>query len=69
MRAMSIEELEARHRAKLSALQAPATQTVREAVALSKAKEEWERKQRLERRRMQEREARRLPMPPRPPLT
>lgn len=57
VRAMSIEELEARHRAKLSALQAPATQSVQEAVALSKAKEEWERKQRLERRRMQEREA------------
>lgn len=55
-RAMSIQELEARHRAKLAALQAPATQTVHEADALRKAKEEWERKQRLERRRMQERE-------------
>ena len=56
-RTMSIEELEARHRAKLAALQAPATQTVHEADALRKAKEEWERKQRSERRRMQEREA------------
>ncbi|KAJ1030439.1 hypothetical protein NDA16_001348 [Ustilago loliicola] len=57
VRAMSIEELEARHRAKLAALQAPATQTVHEADALRRAKEEWERKQKLERRRMQEREA------------
>ncbi|CDU23805.1 uncharacterized protein SPSC_02434 [Sporisorium scitamineum] len=57
MRAMSIEELEARHRAKLAALQAPATQTVQDADALRRAKEEWERKQRSERRRMQEREA------------
>ncbi|KAJ1030834.1 hypothetical protein NDA18_002064 [Ustilago nuda] len=57
VQAMSIEELEARHRAKLAALQAPATQTVQEADALRKAKEEWERKQKLERRRMQEREA------------
>lgn len=57
VRAMSIEELEARHRAKLAALQAPATQTVQEADALRRAKEEWERKQKLERRRMQEREA------------
>ena len=57
MRAMSIEELEARHRAKLAALQAPATQTVQDADALRRAKEEWERKQKLERRRMQEREA------------
>lgn len=60
MRAMSIEELEARHRAKLAALQAPATQTVQEADALRRAKEEWERKQKLERRRMQEREAQKL---------
>ncbi|GAK62472.1 uncharacterized protein PAN0_001d0672 [Moesziomyces antarcticus] len=57
VRAMSIEELEARHRAKLAALQAPATQTVHEADALRRAKEDWERKQKLERRRMQEREA------------
>lgn len=55
-RSMTIEELEARHRAKLAALQAPATQTVQEADALRKAKEEWERKQKLERRRMYERE-------------
>ncbi|GAC96721.1 hypothetical protein PHSY_004305 [Pseudozyma hubeiensis SY62] len=57
MRAMSIEELEARHRAKLTAMQAPATQTVQEAEALRRAKDEWERKQKIERRRMQEREA------------
>lgn len=57
MRAMSIEELEARHRAKLAALQAPATQTVQDADALRRARDEWERKQRSERRRMQEREA------------
>ena len=60
VRAMSVEELEARHRAKLAALQAPATQTVQEADALRRAKEEWERKQRSERRRMQEREAQKL---------
>ncbi|CBQ67596.1 conserved hypothetical protein [Sporisorium reilianum SRZ2] len=57
LRAMSVEELEARHRAKLAALQAPATQTVQDADALRRAKEEWERKQKSERRRMQEREA------------
>ncbi|TKY90426.1 hypothetical protein EX895_000424 [Sporisorium graminicola] len=57
LRAMSVEELEARHRAKLAALQAPATQTVQDADALRRAKEEWERKQKLERKRMQEREA------------
>lgn len=59
MSAMSIEELEARHRSKLAALQAPATQTVQDADALRRAKDEWERKQRAERRRMQEREAER----------
>ncbi|PWZ02875.1 hypothetical protein BCV70DRAFT_7645 [Testicularia cyperi] len=60
VRAMSIEELEARHRAKLAAMQKPATETVNEADALRRAKDEWERKQKAERRRMLEREAQRM---------
>ncbi|PWN49379.1 hypothetical protein IE53DRAFT_147886 [Violaceomyces palustris] len=51
-KSLTIEELDARHRAKLSALQKPATESIKEQEALRAAKEEWERKQALERRRM-----------------
>lgn len=54
--ALTLEELQARHKAKLARLQAPVTEEMKEAEALKTAKEQWEKKQRLERIRMIERE-------------
>ncbi|EPQ32324.1 uncharacterized protein PFL1_00520 [Pseudozyma flocculosa PF-1] len=55
-KSMTIGELDARHRAKLAALQKPATDSVKEAEMLQAVREEYEKKQRAEKRRMMERE-------------
>ncbi|KAN0066173.1 hypothetical protein ACQY0O_000267 [Thecaphora frezii] len=55
-RSMTIEELDARHRAKLAALQKPASDSVREAEMLQSVKSEYEERQKAEKRRMLEKE-------------
>jgi len=63
LKQMTGNELQARHNARLSALQRPLSTRMNEEVALAQAKSEWQKRKMDERKRWQEQERQRSNSP------